>query len=207
MDEPAFFRLGLGQPDDFGPLCNWTHMEQNNSGAILMEFKYNYTETCLNIADLYAEDMESHQGWAAPNGTCSWFNDGCDNEWRAVRPDAYDAAANYSVVTVIPTVIMPRLSEDLAVDEISLQAFEGEDCQDVSEDRPYRQWSSCDFADFSRDCSEIPFGVASIRIGYADSSDGCAVAAEESAGSRSLAVSLLGVFAVVATIGIMVQGA
>jgi hypothetical protein len=79
--------------------------------------------------------------------------------------------------------------------DVTLRVFEGEDCQETSQN-PFYQWGGCE--EPANDCVQLPYGVRSFRAlktPEQNKGDGCLVAAERGAAGRENCVQFMWLFA------------
>ena len=78
--------------------------------------------------------------------------------------------------------------------DVTLRVFEGEDCQETSQN-PFYQWGGCEQP--ANDCVRLPYSVRSFQVlktPEQNKSDGCLVGAERGAAGREHCVQLMSLF-------------
>lgn len=162
--------------------------------SLRLEFALNYTESCYNVDDMFSQIP------ANETRTCNPVDPFCGNdEWSASAGLVdYDSSANYSQVTFL---LIDQLTERpmngtvWPNDDVILQVFEGENCEEVSPERPFYQYGNCDSRDYVPDdgCATLPYGIRSLQVlrtPEENKSESCLVAAERGAGANGYSICI-----------------
>jgi hypothetical protein len=195
---------GLGfrftSPESTGLDCDDNRLSDFTAG---IEVKANYTESCYNIADIFAW-RDANQTAGRIDRSCHWDSDSCPNEWRYLDHSNFNPNATHSIVTVV--LAGDRMSERLDGPAQVFRTFEHADCD---ENGDWHQWTGCE--DERDECRELPYGIRSFHVSYQSEetrADECVFAGERGeveSGSGIVNLDAMIMFAMVAGIMVLVQ--